>query len=121
MTQLYAKPALSSPIATRALLHAVSLSSEACLTLDFFCNNASKPACTCWCRKVDIEAQIERAQKYARVDEGPADVPQGGELQRDEADGQPLKIALTTAAPDRAQGKPPIAPKLSSAFSSDAR
>ncbi|DBA84002.1 TPA: hypothetical protein ACH3X1_006489 [Trebouxia sp. C0004] len=61
-------------------------------------------------RKADIEAQIERAQKYARVDEGLADMPQGGELQRDEADGQPLKIALTTAAPDRAYGKPPIAP-----------
>lgn len=73
------------------------------------------------CRKADIEAQIERAQKYARVDEGPADMLQGGELQRDEADGQPLKIALTTAAPERAHGKPPIAPKLSSAFSSDAR
>ena len=73
------------------------------------------------CRKADIEAQIERAQKYARVDEGPADVPQGSELQRDETDDQPLKISLTTAAPDRPHGKPPIAPKLSSAFSSDAR
>ena len=73
------------------------------------------------CRKGDIEAQIERAQKFARLDEGPADVPQGGELQRDETDGQPLKIALTSAAPDRAHGKPPVAPKLSSAFGDDSR
>lgn len=72
-------------------------------------------------RKADIEAQIERAQKYARVDEGPDGAPQGGELQRDEANGQPLKLSLTTATPDRAHGKPPIAPKLDSAFSSDAR
>ena len=71
------------------------------------------------CRKADIEAQIERAQKFARTDEGPA-VPQGSELHRDEADGQPLKIALNSAAADRHNGKPPIAPKHSAAFAADA-
>lgn len=69
-------------------------------------------------KKADIEAQIERAQKFARTDEGPA-APQGSELHRDETDGQPLKIALNSAAVDRPNGKPPLAPKRSSAFDDD--
>ena len=71
------------------------------------------------CRKYDVEAQIERAQKFAKVADSPAEVNQGGELQRDQNNVEPLKISLPTAVPDRAVGKPPVAPKLSSAFGDD--
>ena len=72
------------------------------------------------CRKAEIEAQIERAQKRARVEEDSGDATTGTELHRDEAQ-EPLKIDLSSAAPDRALGKPPRAPKLNAAFADDGR
>lgn len=71
-------------------------------------------------RKAEIESQIERAQKRARVEEDSGEATQGSELQRTEH-GEPLKIALSSAAPERASGKPPIAPKLNAAFADDGR
>lgn len=72
------------------------------------------------CRKAEIEAQIERAQKRARTEADAAEATQGSELHRHENE-EPLKIALSTAAPERASGKPPIAPKLNAAFADDSR
>lgn len=71
-------------------------------------------------RKAEIESQIERAQKRARVEEDSGEATQGSELHRTEH-GEPLKIALSSAAPERASGKPPIAPKLNAAFADDGR
>lgn len=72
------------------------------------------------CRKAEIEAQIERAQKRARLEEDSGEATRGSELQRNE-EGEPLKISLSSAAPERAIGKPPIAPKLNAAFADDGR
>lgn len=71
-------------------------------------------------KKAEIEAQIERAQKRARTEADAAEATQGSELHRHENE-EPLKIALSTAAPERASGKPPIAPKLNAAFADDSR
>ena len=70
------------------------------------------------CRKAEIEVQIERAQKRARLEEESGQVTKGSELKRDE-ETEPLKISLSSAAPERAFGKPPVAPKLNAAFADD--
>lgn len=71
-------------------------------------------------RKAEIETQIERAQKRARLEEDSGEATRGSELHRNE-EGEPLKISLSSTAPERALGKPPIAPKLNAAFADDGR
>ena len=78
------------------------------------------PCMVMGCRKADIEAQIERAQKRARLEEESGEATGGSELQRGD-EGGPVKISLLSAAPERALGKPPIAPKINAAFADDGR
>lgn len=54
------------------------------------------------------------------MEEDSGKATKGSELQRDEHE-EPLRIALSSAAPERASGKPPITPKLNAAFADDGR
>ena len=78
------------------------------------------PCTAMGCRKADIEAQIERAQKRARLEEESGEATGGSALQRSD-EGGPVKMSILSAAPERALGKPPIAPKLTAAFADDGR
>lgn len=71
-------------------------------------------------RKHDIEAQVERARKVARIESAEDDAPQASELKRDETD-QPLKISLAALHPDKTSSKAPPVPKFDGTFAEDSR